>query len=70
MNQVQLAAWSSFVEVVKNFLGNYKADKYEEIESDMLGNFKILGINKSIKVGFLHSHLDRFPENLSDISNQ
>ena len=45
MNQVQLAAWSSFVKVVKNFLGNYKADKYEEIVSNMLGNFKILGIN-------------------------
>ena len=54
-----LAAWSSFIEVVKNFLGNYIANNYKEMESSqMLGNFSILGINISIKVHFLHSHLD------------
>ena len=36
----------------------------------MLGNFRVLGINMSIKVHFLHSHLDRFPENLSDVSDE
>ena len=36
----------------------------------MLGNFRILGINISIKVHFLHSHLDRFPENFGDVSDE
>ena len=70
MNEVELAARLSFVEVVKNFLGNYRADKYKEIVNNMLGNFKILGIDMSIKVHFLHSHLDLFPENLGDVSDE
>ena len=68
MNEVELAAWLSFVEVVTNSLGKYRADNYKEIVSNMLGNFRILGINMSIKVYFLRSHLDRFPENLGDVS--
>ena len=61
MNKVQLAAWSSFVEVVKNVFGNYRADNYEEIISNKLEHFRILGINMSIKVHFLYSHLCGFP---------
>ena len=70
MNEVELAAWLSFVEVVKNFLQNYRADNYKEIVKHMLGNFRILGINMTIKVHFLRSHLDRFQENLSDVSDK
>ena len=65
MNEVELAAWLSFGEVVKNFFGNYK-----EIVNNMLGNFRILGINMSIKDHFLHSHLDWFAENLGDVSDE
>ena len=36
----------------------------------MLGNFRIPGISMSIKVHFLHSHQDQFPENLDDVSNE
>ena len=68
MNEVELDAWLSFVEVVTNSLGEYSADNYKEIVNSMLGNFRILGINMSIKVHFLRSHLDRFPENLGDVS--
>ena len=67
---MELAAWLSFVKAVKNFLRNYRADKYNQIVNNMLGNFRILGINVSIKVYFLHSQLDQFPENLSDASNE
>ena len=69
MNEVELATWLSFVELVKNFLGNYRADNYKEIVNNMLRNFRILGINMSIKVHFLHSHQDRIPENLGDVSD-
>ena len=41
MNEVELAAWLSFVEVVKNFLGNCKADNYKETLNNVLGNFRI-----------------------------
>ena len=67
---MQLAAWLSFVEVVKNFLGNYRAHIYKEIVNKMFGNFRILGINMSIKVPFLPSHLDRILENVGDVSDE
>ena len=70
MNEVELAAWLSFVEVVKNFLGNDRVDNYKEIVNNMLGNFRILGIHMSIKVHFLHNHLNQFPENLGDVSDE
>ena len=66
----RLAAWLSFAVVVKNLLGNYRADNYKEIVNNMLGNFRILGISMSTKGHFLRSHLDRFPKNLSDVSNE
>ena len=48
INEVELVAWLSFVEVDKNFLGNYRADNYKGILNNMLGNFRLLGINMSI----------------------
>ena len=60
MNDVEASAWCSYVLVIKNFLGSKKADNYEELVQNMLANFKNLGINMSIKLHFLHSHLDSY----------
>ena len=70
MNDLESAAWKSFVKVVKNFLGNEKAKNYVELVQDLLNNFKNLGCNMSIKVHYLHSHLDKFPENLGSCSEE
>lgn len=70
MTRVELEAWTSFVSVVKNFLGNHKAADYSKIVAKMLVNFKKLGANMSIKLHYLHSHLDRFPDNLGDYSEE
>ena len=70
MNEIESATWYSFVLVVKNFLGKDKAENYSQLVDDMLSNFNKLGCNMSIKVHFLHSHLDRFPDNLGDLSEE
>ena len=36
MIEKEFAAWISFTEVVKNFLGNNKANKYIQVVEDML----------------------------------
>ena len=36
----------------------------------MLNNFNQHGCNMSIKIHYLHSHLERFPENLGDLSEE
>ena len=70
MNEIELASWLTFVEVVQGFLGNRKADNYKDIVRKLLDNFQALGINMSIKVHLLHSHLGRFPENLGYVSDE
>ena len=70
MTDIENAAWLSFGNVVKNFLGKNKADNYKEIVAELIENYKNLGCNMSLKLHFLDSHLDKFPENLSDYSEE
>ena len=70
MTEPESIAWKSFVLVVKNFLGNHKAENFKALVETMLINFHDLGANMSIKVHYLFSHLDRFPENLGDLSEE
>ena len=70
MNETERKAWASFVAVVRNFLGKRKDENYVKLVDDMLSSFKSLGCNMSIKVHYLHSHLDRFPKNLGDMSEE
>ena len=70
MTEHESAAWTTFVLIIKNFLGNYKASNYVELVTNMLSSFKDLGCNMSIKVHYLHSHLDHFSKNLGDLSEE
>ena len=70
MTVVESAAWISSSMIVKNFLGNTKADNYKELAEDMLYNFQNLRVKMSIKVHYLFCHLDRFPVNLGDLSEE
>jgi hypothetical protein len=70
LNEIESCAWPSFVLVVKNFLGNKKADNYTQLVEDILFYFNRLGCKMSVKVHYLHSHLDCFPENLGALSEE
>ena len=54
-------AWDAFRLVSTNFLGNVRAENYKELVEDMLSMYHKLGCNMSLKIHFLHSHLDFFP---------
>jgi len=69
-NEMELGAWTSFVEVVRNFLGNYKAETHFELKENMLKSYERMGCRMSLKMHFLHSHLDFFPANLGAVSNE
>jgi len=70
MKSVELDAWLSLKSVVYNFLGNHKHPDYVTIVENLLKNFQKLGCNMSLKVHFLHSHLDYFPRNLGEVSEE
>ena len=70
MNPTELCAWTAFTNLVKFFLGKTKVPNYEQLVETLLTNLHQQGANMSIKLHFLHSHLARFPENLSDVSDE
>lgn len=70
MNLQEKSAWGAFKQVVLKFLGNHKDPNYENIVQNMLKTFQELGCNMSVKVHFLHSHLNFFPDNLGAVSEE
>ena len=42
----------------------------ERIVEKLLKSLQDIGTNMSIKVHFLHSHLDKFPDNHGDVSEE
>ena len=70
MKVAERAVWCSYVSVTREFLGNTKASNYWNLVDVMLQNFQALGARMSIKLHYLFSHLDYFPENLGDVSEE
>ncbi|UYV82854.1 hypothetical protein LAZ67_22001095 [Cordylochernes scorpioides] len=70
LNEVEAAALNSFRNVCKHFLGSVKVENYRDIVIDLLLSYKALGSNMSLKIQFLHSHLDFFPDNLGAVSDE
>ena len=63
MTEKESTTWFASVQVIKNFLGNYKAN-------NMLINLKDFGCNMNVKVYYLHCYLDHFPKNHGDLSEE
>lgn len=61
---VELDAWEATIKVINNFLGNKKADNYQEIVREMIDAYQLMGVHMSLKIHFLAHHLDFFPDNL------
>ena len=70
MIAVEGRAWVAFTNVVQGFLGNKKEDNYKEIVDELLLSLRGLGCKMSIQLHYLHSHLDKFPDNLEDVSEE
>ena len=67
---MELHAWTSFVDVVKNFLGNRRTENYNELVEKLLKSLQDIGANMSMKVHFLHSQLDKLSDNYGNVSNE
>jgi hypothetical protein len=70
MTPAEREAWISFEEVIDKFLGNDKDTHYEQVVNNRLEKYKVLGCKMSLKLHFLFSHLDQFPENLGTVSEK
>lgn len=63
-------ALKALKDVVENFLGNKRAPNYGELVQNMLKKYQAIGALMSLKMHFLHSHLNNFVENLGAQSDQ
>ena len=70
LNVTERNAWMSFTRICKDFLGNNKAANCQDVVQDLLTSYKVMGYNMILKIHFLESHLDIFPENLSKVSDE
>ena len=64
------AAWDSFKFVAKVFLGNRRTQNYEELVNNCLRSYQKLCCNMSLKIHFLHLHLEFFLENCGAVSDE
>jgi hypothetical protein len=70
LNETERNAWLSYKKICKDFLGKHKAATYENAVQNLLTSYKVVGCNMSLKIQFLESHLDFFPENLGEVSDE
>ena len=69
LNDLELRAWILFVEGEKNFWGNRRAKNYKKLMEKLLKSLQDIGA-MSIKVHFLHSNLDEFPNNCCEVRDE
>jgi len=70
LSDKEKAAWQSFEKVSNGFLGNFKAANFRELVQDLVDSYEQLGCNMSLKMHFLFPHLDFFPLNCGDVSDE
>lgn len=70
LTDIEKRAWESFISLCDNFLGNNKSENYIEVVEEFLMAYSVMGCNMSIKIHFLHSHIDFFPNNLGHFSDE
>ena len=70
LNLVELKAWLAFKWICENFLGNKKSPTYKEGVKNLIDAYKEMNCRMSLKIHFLQSHLDFFPENLGAVSDE
>ena len=62
--------WQAFRMIVKGFLGKHRRDDYAMLVSNLIKGYEKLGCRMSLKLHFLHSHLDFFRDNLGNVSEE
>ena len=63
-------ACDASVQVSTNFLGNKRAENFKDLVTNLLHCYSRLGCNMSLKIRFLDSHLDYFPDSCGAVSDE
>ncbi|KAK3882315.1 hypothetical protein Pcinc_013307 [Petrolisthes cinctipes] len=58
------------IKVVKGFLGNHRAENYQQLVQDLVKAFGTMGCRMSLKLHMLDAHLDKFKDNMGAYSEE
>ena len=70
MSDLERNAWQAFGMIVEGFLGKHQRDDYAMLVSNLIKSYEKLGCRMSLKLHFLHSHLDFFRDSFGNISEE
>src|ERR1043165_8373694 len=59
-----------FRSICKDFRGNHRSQNYMDIGQELLQSYQALECKMSLKVHFLMSHMDFFPDNMGSVSDE
>jgi len=57
---MELVAWDCVKAVIDNVLGIHRSENWHILIEDMLTAFHCLNVRMSLKIHFLHSHVEKF----------
>ena len=67
MTTLEINSWNSFAGAVQNLLENYWSNDYCNVVESILNSYRDIVAIMSIKIHFMYTHLDKFPENCGTI---
>ena len=70
MTLTEKKTWLDYKNVVEQFLGNVKSPEWKKQASKMVDSFKKLKCLMSLKLHFMDFHVEYFPKNLGDYSEE
>lgn len=65
-----LIAWDSMKAIFNGFLGKNRAENYNVLVRDLMDAFNTIDVRMSLKIHFLHHHIDRFERQLPTESDE
>lgn len=66
----EITAWDAIKNVIDSFLGKHRSPHYRRYVNVMLFAFNKIGVHMSLKIHFMHHHLDYFEKQLSSESDE
>lgn len=70
LDEYENEAWTRIKDVIENFLGKHRAPDYKERVRKMIKALHRAGVRMSLKIHFLADHLEDFPPNCGDYSDE
>lgn len=70
LNRNELIAWESIKDVISGLLGKTRSPDYIQSVSNMLRAFSLIGVHMSLKIHYLHYHVDYLGRQLATESDE